>query len=395
MSLKKYVSKPTGKRRASPLKDSPVPSDDDHESSDYVMGEINDEKKSKSDLPEEEEADYDLDSDTDEDKKPAGRPLEERPKQKAMPMQPPVPPLRLTPKTKAQPSATLDDETESDNAKHQNEDRPPLPRRPTMKAPPASIDHSKWTNSDTTGQFGVMLLKGTTNPSPFWNSKFLSFVQQYYRECCTIQQKHPDFDYVPEHLRRPHEKPCCLKTKFNDLWEPTIRGEDAQGEKAYMAYIKKIYSMCCPINDDDPKNFSTEVIPTVSRNGQIDMDKTIINAESVCTYYGMDPSYANPIVHFILWRVERMSRLFSKCLRHNPREGREMRRPIRINLDGSCELYEALCTITHARNFLGNIPGVFLMTMLSLFGKSRYEIAFVYPKFDGKAFFNDHGWSSM
>ena len=56
--------KPAGKRRASPLKDSPVPSDDDDESSDYVMGEINDEKKSKSNLPEEE--------DSDEDKKPAG-----------------------------------------------------------------------------------------------------------------------------------------------------------------------------------------------------------------------------------------------------------------------------------------------------------------------------------
>ena len=60
-----------------------------------------------------------------------------------------------------------------------------------------------------------------------------------------------------------------------------------------------------------------------------------------------------------------------------------MKRAIRINLDGSCELYEALCTIAHARNFLGNKPGVFLMTMLPLFGKSGYEIAFVYPKFDG------------
>ena len=52
-------------------------------------------------------------------------------------------------------------------------------------------------------------------------------------------------------------------------------------------------------------------------------------------------------------------------------------------VDGSCELYEALCTITHARNFLGTIPGIFLMTMLPSFGKSRFEIAFVNPKFDG------------
>ena len=49
--------KPAGKRRASPLKDSPIPSDDDDESSasDYVMGGINHEKKQQSDLQEEED----------------------------------------------------------------------------------------------------------------------------------------------------------------------------------------------------------------------------------------------------------------------------------------------------------------------------------------------------
>ena len=71
-----------------------------------------------------------------------------------------------------------------------------------------------------------------------------------------------------------------------------------------------------------------------------------------------------------------MSRLFFECLRHNPQEGRELKRAVHFNIDGSCELYEALCTIT-------TIPGIFLMTMLPLFGKSRFEIAFVYPKFDG------------
>ena len=188
-----------------------------------------------------------------------------------------------------------------------------LRQRPSMKSPPASIDHPKWTNSDTPGQVGVKLLRETTNPSSFWNSKFLSFVQQYYCECCTIQQKHPEFNYVPEHLRRPHKKPYWLKTKLNDLWAPTIRGEDTQGEKAYMAYINKIYSMCRLINDD-PKSFSTEVIPTVSRKGQINKDKTITNSESVCMFYGMNLFYAKPIVHLILWRAERMSRYFSECL---------------------------------------------------------------------------------
>ena len=136
---KPSTPKPAGRRQASPLKDSPIQSDDDDESSasDFVMGEIKDEKKPKPDRQEEEDipmeqADYDRDSDSDEDKKPSDPPLEERPTQKAMPIQPPAPTLRLTPKMKAQPSMTLDEETESDNAKHHHEDRPPLPRRPTI-----------------------------------------------------------------------------------------------------------------------------------------------------------------------------------------------------------------------------------------------------------------------
>ena len=75
-----------------------------------------------------------------------------------------------------------------------------------------------------------------------------------------------------------------------------------------------------------------------------------------------------------------MSRLFSECLRNHQREGRELKRAIHFNIDGSCELYEALCAITRARNFLGTIPGIFLMTMLP---SSRFEIAFVHPKSDG------------
>ena len=170
------------------------------------MGETKVDKKPKSDRQEEdipmEQADNDRDSDSDEDKKPSEPPLE-RPRQKAMPMQPPVPPLRLTPKIKAQPSMTLDEETESDNVKHHHEERPPLPRRPTMKAPPASLEQSKWVGPSKPEQIGIKLLRDTANPSPFWNHKFLSIVQQYYRERRTIQQKHPEFNYVPEHLRGP------------------------------------------------------------------------------------------------------------------------------------------------------------------------------------------------
>ena len=80
----------------------PIQNDEDDEppASDYIMGKTKDNKKPKSDRQEEdipmERADYDRDSDSDEDKKPPEPPLEERPRQKAMPMRPPVPPLGLT-----------------------------------------------------------------------------------------------------------------------------------------------------------------------------------------------------------------------------------------------------------------------------------------------------------
>ena len=51
--------------------------------------------------------------------------------------------------------------------------------------------------------------------------------------------------------------------------------------------------------------------------------------------------------------------------------------------DGSVELYDALTCITHARDFIGNKPGLLLMAMFPSYGKSRFEIAFVFPSVDG------------
>ena len=55
-----------------------------------------------------EQADYERDSETEEEENPPSLPppslpLEKRPKSKAMPTQPSVPPLKLTLKVKAQP----------------------------------------------------------------------------------------------------------------------------------------------------------------------------------------------------------------------------------------------------------------------------------------------------
>ena len=93
----------------------------------------------------------------------------------------------------------------------------------------------------------------------------------------------------------------------------------------------------------------------------------------------IDESKAQQIVHFIPWRVERLSRLFSRCLQHDPKERstRELKKEIQVNSGGSCELYEAL------KNFLVNRPLIFLMTMFPKYGKSRFEIEIVFPDYDG------------
>ena len=71
-----------------------------------------------------EQADYERDSETEKEENPPSRPLKER---LAMPTQPSVPPLKLTPKIKAQPKNNMDEETESDNYQighHCQGDRP-------------------------------------------------------------------------------------------------------------------------------------------------------------------------------------------------------------------------------------------------------------------------------
>ena len=107
-------------------------------------------------------------------------------------------------------------------------------------------------------------------------------------------------------------------------------------EKAYMEYIEKIYSICCHLNEN-PQGYDTDVIPLVCYNRQIDMGRTIHNVKSLCKHYHIEEHRAQQIVHLILWRLERMSRLLSGCLRHDPREEskRDMQYEFKLNLDGA------------------------------------------------------------
>ena len=111
-----------------------------------------------------------------------------------------------------------------------------------------------------------------------------------------------------------------LKARFNDYWQPTLQGEGPHTEKQYMDFIKKVYSICCYTNAQS-EVYGTDIIPMVCHNGNIDLEKTVQNVEQVCRYFRMDPSKAKQITDLILWRIERMSRSFSGCLRHDPRHG--------------------------------------------------------------------------
>ena len=353
-----------------------------------------------------DQVDYDPDSESDKESETDGEPSAGQPKSKAMAKKPPLAPLKLTPKTRAQPSASLDDETESDNKVYlrpANADRSPLPRqRPIVKAPPPSIDiklhqaawKSQSNNPAASTSKGIesedpsnniKFCRETTNPHPFWNPEFLRFVEQYYHECAPLHCDHKDFHFIPEHDRPVGKpKPAWLQARFDDYWQSTIRGKDKDGQSDYMEFIKKTYKFCCFIQDD-PMNFTTEIIPTVNHNGLIDMERTSRNVASLCQVFKpkIDSSHAEHIVGLILWRVERLSRLFSENLRHNAWRGKECREPIQVNRDGSAEFWQVLMQIVHAKNFLGARPGIFLMTVFPTFGKSRFEIAFVYPMFDG------------
>ena len=175
----------------------------------------------------------------------------------------------------------------------------------------------------------ISLQKESVHPGPFGNSKFLNFVYEYYKECSAILDVNPDFHFVPEHERPHGVKVFWLKARFNDSWQPTLQGEGPHTEKQRMDFIKKVYSICCYTN----------------------------------------ASKAKQITDLILWRIERILK--------------ECRRQVDMGPDGPVELYDALTCITHARNFIGNKPGLLLMAMFPSYGKSRFEIAFVFPSVDG------------
>ena len=69
-----------------------------------------------------------------------------------------------------------------------------------------------------------------------------------------------------------------------------------------------------------------------------------------------------------------------------------MKYEFKENLDGSCELFEALTAINHAKNFLGNKTGIFLMTIFPNDGKSRPSMAHMMKRRRRTALFPRELW---
>ena len=276
--------KPLVKRRASPLKESPARNKED----DCPMEQVADENPSASQQTDNvnmEQADYDRDTDNDDDLDDEEQPPAGNPKPKAMPHpklvpKSPPPTLRLVSKVKPAPKNILDEETESDNNPGE---RPALPRRPAMRTTLTSND--RWYVSEESDT-GIYLQRASVHPGPFGNSRFLTFVFKYYKECSTILDTFPDFHFIPEHERERGAKVFWLRARFNDYWQPTLQGDGPHAEKQYMDFIKKIYSICCYTNAQ-PEDFRPDII-------------AMQNVEQVCKYFHMDPSKAKQITDLIL-----------------------------------------------------------------------------------------------
>ena len=101
---------------------------------------------------------------------------------------------------------------------------------------------NRWITSNKPERMTIPLLKESDHPDPFWNSRFLSYVQGYYHENSTILDHEPNFSFVPEHERKEGDKVFWPVTRFDEWWCPTFQGYGQHTARACMDYIKKIYS---------------------------------------------------------------------------------------------------------------------------------------------------------
>ena len=305
------------------------------------------------------------------------------PHPKLVPKSPP-PTLRLMSKMKPAPRNILDEETESDN--HPG-DRPALPRRPVMR--PTLTSNDRWyvpDGSDT----DISLQRESVHPGPFGNSKFLNFVYEYYMECSTILETNPDFHFIPEHERQ-HGAKCSGRRP-----DSTITGSQRFKVKVHIqrtnTWTSSRRSTAFAATPMLSQKFSEQTsfrwyVTTailISRRPSRTLSRFANTSTWIRPRQNRSPTS-------ILWRIERLSRLFSGRFRHDSTLGqhRECKRQVDMGLDGSVELCDALTCITQARNYIGNKPGLLLMAMFPNHGKARFETGHTMSARQGETFFQE------
>ena len=71
------------------------------------------------------------------------------------------------------------------------------------------------------------------HPDPFWNSRFLSYVQGYYQECSTI------LNFVPERERKQGDKVFWLVARFDAWWYHLPRIWATHGARTVHTFVAK------------------------------------------------------------------------------------------------------------------------------------------------------------
>ena len=158
------------------MRDSPV-HDEQEELDDIPMEQMNEEDPAPSNPQATKDVDMDqADNDSESDSTVQESELHQ-PKQKAMPMNPP------TLKIKASPQSSIDEETESE-------------------------------------RMTIPLLKESDHSESFWNSRFLSYVQGYYKECSTILESSATNQASTSFLNMRENR----ETRFSGLWHDSMSG---------------------------------------------------------------------------------------------------------------------------------------------------------------------------
>ena len=102
--------------------------------------------------------------------------------------------------------------------------------------------------------------------------------------------------------------------------------------------------MCCYI-DEQPADYGVDIFPILCHKNQIDMRKTTRNVQRICRCFGFPDECVLGVQSLVLWRVGRVSKLFSGALRHQQDQARDRDQDcpsVQATHDGPAELHQLI-----------------------------------------------------